>query len=112
QAEEPDPGDLSVDHDFFQERLWPLLARRVPTFSALRPRGSWAGYYDYNCFDQNAVLGRHPRLENLFVAAGHAPATGRALAELLLKGGYQSLDLTRLGWQRLLDGRPLEEDGV
>ncbi|NXX41103.1 FXRD1 protein, partial [Tricholaema leucomelas] len=119
EDEEPDAADLSVDHDFFQERLWPLLARRVPTFSALRPRASWAGYYDYNCFDRNAVLGRHPRLENLFVAAGfsghglqHAPATGRALAELLLKGRYQSLDLQRLGWQRLLDGSPLEEDGV
>ncbi|XP_054251554.1 FAD-dependent oxidoreductase domain-containing protein 1 [Indicator indicator] len=119
EDEEPDPSDLSVDHEFFPERLWPLLARRVPAFAALRPRGSWAGYYDYNCFDQNGVLGPHPRLENFFVAAGfsghglqHAPAAGRALAELLLRGRYESLDLARLGWQRLLDGTRLEEDGV
>ncbi|XP_064029339.1 FAD-dependent oxidoreductase domain-containing protein 1 isoform X2 [Pogoniulus pusillus] len=119
EDEEPDAGDLSVDHEFFPARLWPLLARRVPPFAALRPRAAWAGYYDYNCFDRNAVLGPHPRLENLFVAAGfsghglqHAPAAGRALAELLLRGRYRSLDLRRLGWQRLLDGTPLEEGGV
>ncbi|NWY35486.1 FXRD1 protein, partial [Pheucticus melanocephalus] len=119
QEEEPDPSDLSVDHDYFQEQIWPRLARRVPAFESLRVRGSWAGYYDYNTFDQNGVLGPHPRLENLFSAAGfsghglqHAPATGRALAELLLKGRYETLDLRRLGWNRLLDGEPLQEHGV
>ncbi|NXH87104.1 FXRD1 protein, partial [Edolisoma coerulescens] len=119
QEEEPDPSDLSVDHDYFQEQVWPRLARRVPAFESLRVRGSWAGYYDYNTFDQNGVLGPHPRLENLFVAAGfsghglqHSPAAGRAVAELLLKGRYESLDLRRLGWDRLVDGEPLQEHGV
>ncbi|NXY19386.1 FXRD1 protein, partial [Atrichornis clamosus] len=119
QEEEPDPSDLSVDHDFFQEQIWPRLARRVPAFESLRVRGAWAGYYDYNTFDQNGVLGPHPRLENLFLAAGfsghglqHAPATGRAVAELLIKGRYESLDLRRLGWDRLVDGKPLEEHSV
>ncbi|NXA02215.1 FXRD1 protein, partial [Nesospiza acunhae] len=119
QEEEPDPSDLSVDHDYFQEQIWPRLARRVPAFESLRVRGSWAGYYDYNTFDQNGVLGPHPRLENLFSAAGfsghglqHAPAAGRALAELVLRGRYETLDLRRLGWDRLLDGEPLQEHGV
>ncbi|NXL39160.1 FXRD1 protein, partial [Glaucidium brasilianum] len=119
EEEEPDPGDLSVDDDFFQEQVWPRLARRVPAFESIRPRGSWAGYYDYNTFDCNGVLGPHPKLENLFLAAGfsghglqHAPAAGRAVAELVVKGRYESLDLQRLGCRRLLEGRPLEEDGV
>ncbi|NWR19995.1 FXRD1 protein, partial [Emberiza fucata] len=119
EEEEPDPSDLSVDHDYFQEQIWPRLARRVPAFESLRVRGSWAGYYDYNTFDQNGVLGPHPRLENLFSAAGfsghglqHAPAAGRALAELVLRGRYETLDLRRLGWDRLLDGEPLQEHGV
>ncbi|XP_061870005.1 FAD-dependent oxidoreductase domain-containing protein 1 isoform X2 [Colius striatus] len=117
--EEPDPSDLSVDHEFFQEQIWPRLARRVPAFESLRVRSSWAGYYDYNSFDRNAVLGRHPRLENMFLAAGfsghglqHSPAAGRAVAELVVKGGYQSLDLSRLGWGRLVEGEPLQEAGV
>lgn len=119
QEEEPDPSDLSVDHDYFQEQIWPRLARRVPAFESLRVRGSWAGYYDYNTFDQNGVLGPHPRLENLFLAAGfsghglqHAPAAGRAVAELVIKGQYETLDLRRLGWDRLVDGEPLKEGGV
>ncbi|NXB94217.1 FXRD1 protein, partial [Vidua chalybeata] len=119
QEEEPDPSDLSVDHDYFQEQIWPRLARRVPAFESLRVQGSWAGYYDYNTFDQNGVLGPHPRLENLFLAAGfsghglqHAPAAGRAVAELVIKGRYETLDLRRLGWDRLVDGEPLEEHGV
>ncbi|NWS77536.1 FXRD1 protein, partial [Crotophaga sulcirostris] len=119
EEEEPDPGDLSVDHDFFQEQVWPRLARRVPVFESLRPRGAWAGYYDHNAFDRNGVLGRHPRLDNLFVAAGfsghglqHAPAAGLAVAELVLRGRYESLDLRRLGWQRLEEGERLDEGGV
>ncbi|NXC86093.1 FXRD1 protein, partial [Cercotrichas coryphoeus] len=119
KEEEPDPSDLSVDHDYFQEQVWPRLARRVPAFESLRVRGSWAGYYDYNTFDQNGVLGPHPRLENLFSAAGfsghglqHAPAAGRAVAELVIKGRYETLDLQRLGWDRLVDGEPLQEHSV
>ncbi|NXU59002.1 FXRD1 protein, partial [Turnix velox] len=119
QEEEPDPSDLSVDDSFFQERLWPLLSHRVPAFSSLRPRGSWAGYYDYNSFDCNGVLGRHPKVENLLVVAGfsghglqHAPAAARAIAELLLKGSFLTIDLSRLGWSRISQGAPLQEKGV
>ncbi|KAM6238418.1 FAD-dependent oxidoreductase domain-containing protein 1 [Porphyrio hochstetteri] len=119
EEEEPNTDDLSVDHDYFQEQVWPRLAQRVPAFASLRPRGSWAGFYDYNTFDCNGVLGPHPKLENLFLAAGfsghglqHAPATGRAIAELLLKGQYETLDLRRLGCGRLVEGEPLREDGV
>ncbi|NXO21143.1 FXRD1 protein, partial [Cisticola juncidis] len=119
EEEEPDTSDLSVDHGYFQEQIWPRLARRVPAFESLRVRGSWAGYYDYNTFDRNGVLGPHPRLENLFSAAGfsghglqHAPATGRAVAELVMRGRYETLDLRRLGWDRLVDGEPLKEHSV
>ncbi|XP_032937771.1 FAD-dependent oxidoreductase domain-containing protein 1 [Catharus ustulatus] len=119
EEEEPDPSDLSVDHNYFQEQVWPRLARRVPAFKSLQVRGSWAGYYDYNTFDQNAVLGPHPQVENMFFATGfsghglqHAPAAGRAVAELVIKGQYETLDLRRLGWDRLVAGEPLQEHGV
>ncbi|XP_068274266.1 FAD-dependent oxidoreductase domain-containing protein 1-like [Nyctibius grandis] len=119
EEEEPDPSDLSADDGFFQERVWPPLARRVPAFESLRPRCSWAGYYEHNAFDRNGVLGPHPQLENLFTAAGfsghglqHAPAAGRAVAELVVRGRYESLDLRRLGWRRLVEGQPLAEGGV
>ncbi len=34
------------------------------------------------------------------------------MAELLVTGSYQTIDLTRFGWQRLLDGTPLHEQEI
>lgn len=36
QADEPDITNLDVDHDFFQEKIWPNLALRVPAFECLK----------------------------------------------------------------------------
>lgn len=36
QNEEPDCNNLDVDHEFFQEKVWPLLAHRVPAFESLK----------------------------------------------------------------------------
>uniref|UniRef100_A0A493TDZ0 FAD-dependent oxidoreductase domain-containing protein 1 n=1 Tax=Anas platyrhynchos platyrhynchos TaxID=8840 RepID=A0A493TDZ0_ANAPP len=119
QGDEPDTGDLEVDHDFFQEQVWPRLAHRVPPFQTLKVRSSWAGYYDYNTFDQNGVLGRHPQLQNVFVVGGfsghglqQAPAAGRAAAELLLHGRCSTMDVGRLAPGRLLHGEPLREAAI
>ena len=35
--------------------------------------------------------------------AVQGPAVGRALAELLLEGEYKTIDLSRLGFQRIID---------
>ena len=42
----------------------------------------------------------------------HAPGCGRAMAELLVHGRYETIDLSRLGWQRIRDGKPLPEQGI
>lgn len=36
QNEEPDCSCLDVDYEFFQEKVWPLLAHRVPAFENLK----------------------------------------------------------------------------
>jgi glycine/D-amino acid oxidase-like deaminating enzyme len=117
--QDPDAVDFDVQFQLFDELLWPTLAARVPAFEALRCGRSWAGHYDMNLFDQNLILGLHPAVDNLYFAnglSGHgmqqSPAIGRALSELIITGGFQTLDLTRLGWKRILDDRPIVEKNV
>jgi FAD-dependent oxidoreductase domain-containing protein 1 len=116
---DPDTDDLTVEHDLFDDTMWPALAARVPAFEAIKVTASWAGFYEYNDVDQNAILGAHPDVANLLFCngfSGHglqqAPGVGRGLAELIVHGGYRSLDLTPFGYQRLLDNRPLLETCV
>lgn len=109
----------AIDHGLFDEVIWPALAHRVPAFAALRATGAWAGYYEYNTFDQNGIVGALPGCANAFVGCGfsghgiqQAPAVARALAELIALGRYESLDLAPLSPQRIIDGRPLLERNV
>lgn len=109
---------LEVDHALF-DQAWLTLAHRVPGFEALRQQRAWAGYYEYNTHDHNALLGPHPALPNLLLAngfSGHglqqSPAVGRGLAEWICEGAYTSLDLSPLSVQRLVEGRTLLEKNV
>jgi glycine/D-amino acid oxidase-like deaminating enzyme len=68
---------------------------------------------------QNAIIGAHPDVANLMFLngfSGHglqqAPAMGRGMAELIIHGGYRSLDLSDLGHERIVEGRPLLETNV
>ena len=42
----------------------------------------------------------------------HAPAAGRAIAELITAGSFQTLDLSRLGYARVVRGEPYAEIGI
>ena len=116
---DPDDLPLTVQHADFEEKLWPLLAARIPAFEQLRVQAAWAGYYEVNSFDHNAVVGRHSSLQNVVFAngfSGHgmqqSPAIGRAVAEIILHGGYKTLDLSALGFDRILRGEPLSEANI
>jgi glycine/D-amino acid oxidase-like deaminating enzyme len=116
---DPDATDFEVEHEFFDEMIWPVLAARVPAFEAIRPGRAWAGHYDMNLFDHNALVGPVPGVDQLLVATGfsghglqQAPAVGRGLAELVLHGAYRSLDLSPLAFARVAEGRPLIERNV
>jgi glycine/D-amino acid oxidase-like deaminating enzyme len=106
--------------DYFERTVWPLLAEIVPKFEQVRLERSWAGHYSQNLFDGNMILGAFaPGLDNLLVACGfsghgvmHAPAVGRALAELALDGEFRTLDLSRMGFRRVLEDAPYGEEGI
>jgi glycine/D-amino acid oxidase-like deaminating enzyme len=118
-ANDPDDAPLDVDHAVFDDLLWPALAARVPAFEAVRPLRAWAGYYEYNTFDRNGIVGAHPHWRNFYCAngfSGHglqqSPGVGRGLAELIVHGGYRTLDLSPLRFERIAERRPLVEDNV
>ncbi len=120
---DPDPNvspeDFDVPPDLFESRAWPILAHRVPAFAAIRLTGAWAGHYDYNVFDQNAFVGPVPSIPNLLLASGfsghglqQAPGIGRGIAEHIIGGHYQSLDLGPLSYARYLANAPLREVNI
>ena len=117
--EEPAVGGDEVDHAWFDDRVWPVLAARVPAFEAIKVVNAWSGDYDYNALDQNAVIGAHPELANFYFCngfSGHglqqAPGAGNAIAELIVHGRFQTIDLARFGYERIAENRPLKEINV
>ena len=81
--------------------------------------GGWAGYYDCNKLDNNAVVGKHPKFENVYMASGftgrglmQAPGIGRALTELITTGSYQTIDISDFAVERVLKNNARPEPYV
>lgn len=114
-----DADDFEPDLHLFDEVIWPQVFHRVPGFDAAKVLRHWVGHYDYNTLDQNAILGPHPALANLFLMSGfsghglqQAPAVGRGIAEHVLTGDWQSLDLDDLSVERIITGRAMRETAI
>ena len=119
EGNDPPTAPLEVQHEEWDEMVWPVLAERVPAFEAAKVVNSWAGYYEYNTFDQNGIVGRHPAIDSLIFATGfsghgiqQSPAVGRAVAELIVHGDYRTLNLSPFGYERISAGRPVRELNV
>ena len=112
--------DWEPDLEGFESEAWPRLAHRVPAFEAIRLRNAWACHYAYNTFDGNMIIGAWPGApENFLIATGfsghglqHAPATGRALSELILDGRFTTIDLDRFHCRRVPENRREPERGI
>jgi FAD-dependent oxidoreductase domain-containing protein 1 len=116
QPDDPVGYDFTFSREKFGERIWPELAGQMPAFESLHLASGWTGLYEVNTLDGNGIIGEWPELAGFFLANGfsghgfqHCHAVGRHLAELILSQ-RPSLDLSRLGPQRILDNEPLLEN--
>ncbi|MCP5116894.1 MAG: FAD-binding oxidoreductase, partial [bacterium] len=114
-----DYDDFHMDHEIWEEKLWPAIANRVPAFEAVKVMNSWIGHYAYNTLDQNAIIGPHTEVENFIFLngfSGHgfqqSPAMGRGLSEIVTYGEFRELDLSQLGYERIEKGEPFLEKAV
>lgn len=114
-----DYDDFVQDHSIWQEKVWPIIATRIPQFEAIKLVNSWAGHYSFNTMDQNAIIGPHSQVGNfVFVNgfSGHgfqqSPAMGRGVSEVITYGEYRALDLSPFSYQRIEDNVPFLEKAV
>ena len=111
--------DWKVRDNEFEEQIWPTVAKYVPAFDRISKVTSWGGQYAYNTLDHNLIIGSSPDLSNFIFAngfSGHGlqqgPATGRAVSELVTYGEFRTIDLTPLGYERVLNNEPFRESVV
>jgi sarcosine oxidase subunit beta len=92
-ADEPPGFDTTCDPEFVL-RFAEALEARFPSVAAagIDQRRSWAGLYEVTP-DHHAILGPVPERPGLLLATGfsghgvmHAPAAGRCIAEMILRG--------------------------
>jgi FAD-dependent oxidoreductase domain-containing protein 1 len=109
-------ADFEPDLALFESVVRPALARRVRGFGQIELVRAWAGHYEINTFDQNAIIGPHPQLSNLYFACGfsghgvmHAPAVADALAERLVFGSSTRPEVDAFRFERIAQGLPLDD---
>ncbi len=117
---EETPG-FKIDFDpAFVEKILTRAAGRVPIFEnlAVNPKRAWAGLYEMTP-DHHPILGPVPEVPGFFLANGfsghgvmHAPATGKILSDLILRGETDLIDASLLNLARFAEGRMIEETAV
>ena len=116
---DPSSWDTTLDPRFL-EQLASRVGNRFPLLEELPldPRQCWAGLYPETP-DHHAVIGPDPRVPALVHCAGfgghgvmHAPAAGRAVAELVATGACATFDLHPLRPARFAEGDLTVETAV
>jgi glycine/D-amino acid oxidase-like deaminating enzyme len=107
--------DFNWDRKSFEEVIWPELVDYIPEFDRLKIQRGWAGLYEVNTLDGNAILGEWPELKGFFMAGGFSGhgfqqchAVGRYIAELMMEK-TPTLDLSIFSPKRILDNAPVFE---
>ncbi len=118
KLDEPPGENFDCDRDRWTTDFRPPLVARLPAFEAVELLEGWAGLYEMTP-DHNPLLGEHPELADFHLAngfSGHglmmAPATGAALAELLMTGASTRLDVRAFDPGRFARGEEFRDDAM
>ncbi len=86
---------------------------------AFQVKSAWAGYYDYNYYDQNPIIGAHLAFDSFFQVCGfsghgiqHAIAAGRGFMERFYDSAFKTIQLRKFGMERMLKQHRLESVGI
>lgn len=100
---------------FFEEWIWPALYERSTAFESLRHVSGWAGLYeespDHHAIIGEAIGGVIPagRVFEAHSFSGHGAmqsfAAGRGIAERMVLGRYETIELESLSAARFRDGK-------
>ena len=84
----------------------------------VNPSRAWAGLYEMTP-DHHPVLGPAPGLDGFYFATGfsghgvmHSPATGKIVADLIVRGETDLIEWRLLDFSRFSEGRQIEETAV
>ncbi len=109
-----DVDDLAegVDADYIRAAR-ERASRRVPTLAAAPMRGGWAGAITFT-EDGKPIIDRHPEVEGLYFFTGDcgtsfktSPGVGLGLAEWVVKGRPETVDLRPFRASRFAEGKPI-----
>lgn len=111
------PGfDQNVDKDFELTNLEAAIAR-MPLVEKAGRAAHWAGLYEVTP-DAHPIFGRTP-VEGFLAAAGfsghgfmHGPIAGKLMAEYILDGTFQTVNVSALDLARFDEGRMIREYNV
>lgn len=116
---DPPGWDTSLDPRFLED-LGRLIGNRFPALQdvPIDPKQCWAGLYPETP-DHHAVVGPAEEAERFVICAGfgghglmHAPAAGKAVAELITEGTSSTFDLHPLRTSRFREGDLVVESAV
>ena len=71
--------DFTWERKTFEDVIWPELVEYIPEFDRLKILRGWAGLYEVNTLDDNAILGEWSPLKGFYLANGFHYIVSRIL---------------------------------
>jgi sarcosine oxidase subunit beta len=106
--------NLNIDYEAMAEASENAIYR-VPILENARIARGWAGLYEISP-DHHAILGKVPEAEGFILANGfsghgfqHSPAVGKVIAELIVDGEANTIDISPLSVERFEKGEGILE---